>query len=373
MASNISAEKVLQAIRNQFAGEQNTAELFDRVYDLLPNGFDGKVTSVSGNIKNFKADIRLNLKTLDDIVCFVKQYGEINHETLRRLTPINHGQSSDFLHTVYYRCHHKTNYSKTMNAAEVLKYNPSKRLKNTDCRFSAVFKLKKDQLEEHTCLMTLEYNHNHSVTALQTLTFKDILSTTKHAIKQLFENGHTPRTAFKIMQEDVKKQTLNDLEAHKLSADRSILPLRRDFNSLYTEFKREKFGSKNLSSMFSVLGEKIKNLRELDNYLVSFQPFNEEENDPLILVLISPLMQRVHSMVSNSGELGFVDSSSNMEEYNLRVFAWVTNSNLGALPLAIVITRDETENTLTQGFELLKTVFRTTHFMDGVNLDLKLS
>ena len=39
--------------------------------------------------------------------------------------------------------------------------------------------------------------------------------------------------------------------------------------------------------------------------------------------------------VPQSKDLAFIDSSSNMEEYNLRVFLMVTQSACGALPLAI--------------------------------------
>ena len=55
-----------------------------------------------------------------------------------------------------------------------------------------------------------------------------------------------------------------------------------------------------------------------------------------------------------SGELVFIDSSSNMEEYNLRLFLIVTHSVLGALPLGILLTSDEKTQTLIDGFKLLK-------------------
>ena len=43
-----------------------------------------------------------------------------------------------------------------------------------------------------------------------------------------------------------------------------------------------------------------------------------------------------------------------MDEFNLRVFLMVTHSHAGTLPLAIIITSDETTRTLIQTFELLK-------------------
>ena len=106
--------------------------------------------------------------------------------------------------------------------------------------------------------------------------------------------------------------------------------------------------------MFSVLNKKVKNLQQIDGYSIKFQPFNAEENDPFILAIVSPLMKWVHQMISNSADLVFIDSSSNMEEFNFRVFVMVTYSSIGSLPLGIVITSDETTSTLIQAFELLK-------------------
>ena len=202
--------------------------------------------------------------------------------------------------------------------------------------------------------MELEYNHNHPVNALQTLTFKDISINTRDQIKTMYQNGFTPRLAFKEMYKEVTKQASDEIQVHLKIADRSIMPLRSDFNSLYTEFKREKFGTKDLQTMFSLLNEKVEKLRESDGYRIKFQPFNEVENDPFILTIVSPLMLRVHEMVNNSGELIFIDSSSNMDEFNLRVFVIVTHSNAGSLPLGLVITSDETTSTLTQAFEMFK-------------------
>ena len=65
----------------------------------------------------------------------------------------------------------------------------------------------------------------------------------------------------------------------------------------------------------------------------------------------------IHSFtfqVQQSSELAFVDSSSNMEELNLRIFLFCTHSVVGALPLGILIVSDETTNTLVQGFTKLK-------------------
>ena len=59
--------------------------------------------------------------------------------------------------------------------------------------------------------------------------------------------------------------------------------------------------------------------------------------------------------MSQAKDLAYLDSSSNMEEYNLRVFVMVTHSVCGgALPLGIFITSNEKEQNLTSALEMFK-------------------
>ena len=86
--------------------------------------------------------------------------------------------------------------------------------------------------------MELEYNHNHSVYALQTLSFRDIPCDTRERIKTMFENGYTSGLAYKEVYKSMKMQASDEIQLHLLTADRSKIPLRRDFNALYTEYKK---------------------------------------------------------------------------------------------------------------------------------------
>ena len=84
--------------------------------------------------------------------------------------------------------------------------------------------------------------------------------------------------------------------------------------------------------MFGELEEKIEELKETSiDYEFRMVKYNEEESQPFILIVVTPLMKRVHQMVPNAKDLVFIDSSSNMEEFNLRVFIIVTHSVCGAL------------------------------------------
>ena len=51
----MSAEEVLELIRNEFSGKENSADLIDAVLDLLPGGFGANVLHVSGKCEMLKA------------------------------------------------------------------------------------------------------------------------------------------------------------------------------------------------------------------------------------------------------------------------------------------------------------------------------
>ena len=53
--------------------------------------------------------------------------------------------------------------------------------------------------------------------------------------------------------------------------------------------------------------------------------------------------------MQQAGEFTFLDSTSNLEEFNLRVFLLVTQSPVGALPLGVLITSNEQTDTLISG------------------------
>ena len=256
-----------------------------------------EVLSIEGDTNKFKARIDCNILDVEGVANFVESYTKRTNETLRKLSPTYPSEKNEYSVCLYYRCEHKTGHQPSMNPKEVLRKKPSKRLKNTNCPFSMVFKLKRIQ-SNFPCLIDLEWNHNHPVQALQALSFKDISLDIRDRIKGMFENGYTPGLAYKELFKTLKSRCSDEIELHQNMADRSKIPMRRDFNKLYTEFKSLKYGSKNLATMFAKLKTKVDELKDSNkDFLMQFCAFDEDENCPFILALVTPLMRRVHEMV----------------------------------------------------------------------------
>ena len=298
MADHEDVLSCLNVIKNQFKGSKDTEELFACIRELLPiRGDLYEVLLIEGDANKFKARIDCNIPDVEGVANFVESYTKRTNETLRKLSPTYPSEKNEYSVCLYYRCQHKTGHQPSMNPKEVLRKKPSKRLKNTNCLFSMVFKLKRIP-SDFPCLIDLEWNHNHSVQALQSLSFKDIPLDIRDRIKGMFENGYTPGLAYKEFFKGLKSRCSDEIELHQNMADRSKMPMRRDFNKFYTEFKSLKYGSKNLPTMFAKLKTKVDELKANNkDFSMQFCAFDEDENCPFILSLVTPLMRRVHEMV----------------------------------------------------------------------------
>jgi hypothetical protein len=121
----------------------------------------------------------------------------------------------------------------------------------------------------------------------------------KNDIKQMFASGLLPGVAYREFLRQLRSECKDELEYHQRLADRSIAPRRQDFNDIYSEFKRERFGTGNMSDMFSALEERIECLQQKDqDYTIKYQKFDEEIDQPFIVAIVTRLMKRVHKLVS---------------------------------------------------------------------------
>ena len=87
-------------------------------------------------------------------------------------------------------CIHNTrNWSPSKNPRRKLKLNPSARVKNTNCPFQMVVKIKQ---ESCFTVADIEWEHNQSVQSLEASHFRDVSPECVERVYQLFESGHTP-------------------------------------------------------------------------------------------------------------------------------------------------------------------------------------
>lgn len=97
--------------------------------------------------------------------------------------------------------------------------------------------------------------------------------------------------------------------------------------------------------MFQKLKEKLK-LYEEKNISVSFS------EEPFSVVIMTPIMKRAHNLTSSS-EIVFVDSTSSCDPDNHSITFMLCPCSAGAVPLAVIITRGQTQEAYKKGFQLV--------------------
>ena len=89
----------------------------------------------------------------------------------------------------------------------------------------------------------------------------------------------------------------------------------------------------------------------------------KKRSQPMVIAICTPLMYRVHRYVQQAQEMVFCDSTSSLDRFNTSLFVISTANAIGGLPLGVIITSDEEQETISQGLGLLKKLFPLIVFM----------
>ncbi len=186
-----------------------------------------------------------------------------------------------------------------MNADQVLSCAANKRFENTNCPYSVVASQTAEN-EEMQFILEIQLYHNHSGESLNSLSFEDIPGEISESITDMYRRGLLPGAAHRQFMLQLKSECCDAMEYHKRLSDRAQVSRRKDFNEIYTNLKNQLYGTSSLYAMFSVLETKINELKENEKECtIVYHKFDEELSHPTILVIITPLMKRVHQLVRN--------------------------------------------------------------------------
>ncbi|XP_048589237.1 uncharacterized protein LOC116618843 [Nematostella vectensis] len=339
-----SAIKEVHSKKRSFELSEITDEYF---LASLPDDSFYYLKSISGNRENFKAHVLTEDITEENLELWISEYEVINNVSIKLKTKKN--PTSGYVLQNYYRCQHNTrNWSPSKDPQKKLHINPSARVKNTNCPFQMIVKLD----NKGCCSLDIEWEHNHSLETLEASNFLYLTPECTERVLKMYESGHTPATARQQYLKELKQSCNDDLEFHRKKANRAVVPRRRDFSYLYTQYGKDRYGGQGVM-MYQRLAERLEQYSKDNPDATTHHQVYGGEDKPLLVAIVTPLMKRVHNEVQQSGEMVFVDATSNTEEHNLKVFVMCTHNVSGALPLGILIASDERESTLKQGFKML--------------------
>ena len=244
----------------------------------------------------------------------------------------------------------------------------------------------KPYLKTHTAVLNISFNHNHPIISGHALSFRPVSAETKQTFFELFSNGHSASSARHTHEQHLLMDAATDELKQYALADRDTNPSAQDICRLFQQWREKQYGKDDGKPLFERLQAEVnkynakhreQNGRALlqwyetqtDNYSDDINSDGESNppppkkrkrestSKPLVLAICTPLMARAHEHVCQAGELLFCDSTSSMDRFNTSVFVLSTHSVASGIPLGVLLTSDEREETIQTGLQMLKSIF----------------
>ena len=236
----------------------------------------------------------------------------------------------------------------------------------------------------YPCLVKLLFNHNHPIDSGHALIFRPISETARKAYVHLFEDGNSASSARHEYVTSLQLEYDGNQTMQRVLANRSINPSTQDVQRLFQSWRLMTVGAENGTPMFVRLNaetNRYNKFTEADGGKVHMQQYTahtdskldipshsqdhpyckpkevkQQTESPFVLVIVTPLMARVHKLVQQAGEMVFCDATASLDRLNAPVFIISTATAAGALPLAVLMTSGEDVSTMTEAFRILKTI-----------------
>ena len=182
-----------------------------------------------------------------------------------------------------------------------------------------------------------------------------------------------------------------DIEKQTALADRASNPSVQDICRLFIQWRKQHYGHEDGTKMFSKLQTAVDQYNQINEEyggkaLLQWYEATCSENSgadtdseadcgqkprrkkkcisekPLILAIETPLMARAHAQIQQASEIVFCDSTASLDRFNTSVFIISTAAAMTGVPLAVILTSDEREDTVLKAFQLLKNVLPPNAF-----------
>jgi len=245
----------------------------------------------------------------------------------------------------------------------------------------------------HNVFVKLTFHHNHSIESAHVLGFRPVAEETKQEYTRLFSLGHSASSAHHHYEEEILQG-----KGQNSIADGATNPNVQRVHRFFNEWRTQVLGAENGKKLFDRLEQEVRVFNECFNdaggkakmqwYCSSQNTDSDVDADqssvpkkrrklvtkaqPLVLSICTPLMARVHEKVIQSAELAFCDSTASLDRFNTSLFILSVAHPAGGLPLGIVLSSDEKEETITRGLEMLMEILPSHCFfmVRGTHLSL---
>lgn len=318
--------------------------VFPRSHDYEIISFDGEF---GGNCSIFSSKIRVNLSSAADIKNWIQNLGE----SLRCNFILKNSTTPKKVIFRKYFC----NLSRVNKVSTIATPSSAPNLvqRNYDCKASVSIWIRSGDdysLRKLAGEVLINWNHSHEVENAHFLSLLRPLGNTKTKFFNFFDNGMTPPEAIKANRSSFDLISSSDAERQR--ANKGYNPSNKTVYYWYDLWREENFGQRLHS--FDALSRKTTKFTE--NGVI-----NRLNENPFAVLIVTPIMQRVHQLASSS-EISFVDSTATCDVEDHSVTFMLARCCIGAAPLAIFITSDQTERSYVAAFGLLRDAMGNSAF-----------
>ncbi|XP_042913276.1 uncharacterized protein [Parasteatoda tepidariorum] len=235
--------------------------------------------------------------------------------------------------------------------------------KNSDCQATISIKVKLNKKSTRksdsfikrglVAVITLNDLHNHSLNTAEALKFLPSIDS-KEKFMEYFNDG------LGIIQSCKYHEGILQLKEEFTEEDMAnsrINPSYRTVQYWYDQWRLLNLGPRTGQGVIEKLKDKSKAYEE-NGITVRL---NEE---PFAVAIVTPIMKRAHGLKSSS-EIVFVDSTSSCDPDNHSITFMLCPCSAGAVPLAVIITKGQTEEVYKTGFHLLHTALEKPFYGVG--------
>ncbi|XP_028440345.1 uncharacterized protein LOC114559727 [Perca flavescens] len=312
---------------------------------LLPSGYTHLLCVKEDE---FRAHLKVQLSTKEEVEKWLEEFQ--NSSTLTWRNARTYPASGRYnVYRVDLRCQHKTyasgKYSRNTNCPATLFLVFKRSMENRRSRSSD-----RHMAEGYLLYVNLRNEHNHRLACANALRKRDVSAVTIERLTELFEKGHSPSSALDTIKYDLQEE--EGEEYLYAAADCAICPDVQFCYRLYYKIFQKSYGAPSGEKMVIDLEERLARYNEEQGCVCA--QIEQTIDGQQIVAICTPVMQRVHTRVQQSGEIIFVDSSGYCDRQNHCLFLFLTHSAAGGLPLGVLITTSESAATLTAGISLLK-------------------
>ena len=218
---------------------------------------------------------------------------------------------------------------------------PQKRSKVTDCKAKMHVKIKNNRfVSEFPSEITIKGTHNHTINLVGPCRTLPILKETLDELKPMFMANLTPSQArhklrIRILENGINPEKIQDTR---------YLPESRQIYHLWDKWRKASYGT-TWNDSLALLQKKCNS-----------DPRIKICEDKKVISIVTPLMERVHKFIPQAAEMVFIDSTSSVDQFQSSVTFIMTASPIGAMPLGVIISDGQDEESYTQGFKMIKEI-----------------